>query len=83
MDQAKTTTGPRRFRWRRAWTLRLLLLATLMAAVTYVAAANYVLVDLRLPWWQNDVRLSWILLGATAIGIGAGFLLARIGRWLI
>lgn len=82
MEYGSTMAG-RRLRWRRAWTLRLLVLAALLAAVTFVAAANYVLVDLRLPGWQGDVRLSWIVLGATAIGIGAGLLLVRIGRWLI
>ncbi len=83
MEQAGVTAGQRRFRWRRAWTLRLLVLATLLAAVTFVAAANFILVDFRLPGWQGDVRLSWIVLGATAIGIGTGILLSRIGRWLI
>jgi uncharacterized integral membrane protein len=50
------------------------------AIVTFIAAANYVPVDLRLVGWQGHVRLSWIVLGATAIGILIGIVLSRLGR---
>lgn len=68
-----------RLRWRRRWTVRLVLVAAALAALTFVAAANYALVDLRLIGWQGAVRLSWALLIAVGIGFGLGLIAAR---WL-
>lgn len=72
-----------RVRWRHVWTLRLVLVALLLASVTYVAVANFVLIDLRLIGWRGDVRLSWVVLGAAALGFVTGILINRVGRWLM
>lgn len=69
-----------RFRWPHRWTVVLVMIAVGMAALAYVAAANYVPVDLRLPGWQEHVRLSWVVLGSAAIGIVIGVVTARLLR---
>jgi uncharacterized integral membrane protein len=51
-----------------------------LAALTFVAAANYVHVELRLIGWQGEVRLSWALLGAVAVGVVLGLLAPRLWR---
>lgn len=72
--------GPGRApRWPHRWTVRLVVAAIATAAVTFIAAANYVHVEVRLIGWQGEVRLSWALLGAAAFGVVLGFLAAR--RW--
>ena len=77
---APAAANSRRIRWRRRWTVLLVFIAAGLAPLTYVAAANFVLVDLRLPWWQDDVRLSWVVLGCSATGFVAGFVTARLLR---
>jgi uncharacterized integral membrane protein len=67
-------------RWRHRWTVRLVIAAVATAAVTFVAAANYVHVEVRLIGWQGEVRLSWALLGAVAFGGVLGLLAARPWR---
>jgi uncharacterized integral membrane protein len=69
------------FRWRHRWTVRLVLTAVVLAVLTYVAAANFIVVELRLVGWVGDVRLSWIVLGSAALGLIAGFALGRANRW--
>ncbi len=71
---------PRRLRWRHRWTIRLVLVAAALAVLAFLAAANYVLVDLRLIGWRGDVRLSWALLGAVVFGFLAGFASSRLLR---
>lgn len=66
----------RAFSWSRRWTLRLVCSAAVLAALTFVAAANYVMVEARLVVWRGDVRLSWALLAA----VGVGVLLGRAAR---
>jgi uncharacterized integral membrane protein len=70
------------FRWRRRWTARLVLAAVVLAVLTYVAAANFVVVELRLVGWVGDVRLSWIVLGSAGLGLVTGFAIGRANRWL-
>ena len=68
------------WRHRHRWTVRLVVTATLLAALTLFAAANFVLIELRLVFWNGDVRLSWGLLGAGAIGFLLGLLVPRLLR---
>jgi hypothetical protein len=70
----------RRIPWRRRWTLRLVLTAAVLAALTFIAAANYAPVEVRLIGWQGGVRLSWALLTAVAAGFGLGFIAALLLR---
>jgi uncharacterized integral membrane protein len=55
------------------------LAAIATVAITFIAAANYVHVEVRLIGWQGEVRLSWALLGAVAFGVLLGFVVTR--RW--
>ncbi|MEA2524334.1 MAG: hypothetical protein QOF73_1561 [Thermomicrobiales bacterium] len=71
---------PRRLRWRRRWTGLLVLAAGALAALTFAAAANYVHVEVRLIGWQGELRLSWAILGAAAIGFLLGLVLSRLLR---
>lgn len=69
-----------RFQWRHRWTVLLVMLACGMTALAYVAAANFVPVELRLPGWQENVRLSWVVIGSGGIGVVVGFVSARLLR---
>lgn len=69
-----------RRRWRRRWTVWLVLVAAALSALTFVAAANYVIVDLRLIGWRGDVRLSWALLVTSGLGFLLGYGASRFGR---
>ena len=66
--------------WQRRWTVRLAATAAILAALTLIAASNFSLVELRLIAWQGEVRLSWIVLGAVALGFALGLLVARVRR---
>jgi uncharacterized integral membrane protein len=70
------------FRWRHRWTARLVLAAVVLAVLTYVAAANFVVVELRLVGWVGHVRLSWVVLGSAGLGLVTGFAIGRANRWL-
>ena len=65
---------------RRRWSVRLALGAAAMVALTLVAAANFVLVELRLIVWSGDVRLAWALLAAAALGVVLGLVAPRLRR---
>jgi uncharacterized integral membrane protein len=65
----------RGWRWPHRWTVRLVAVAVVMAAITFIAAANYVHVEVRLIGWQGEVRLSWVMLGAVALGVVLGVLM--------
>lgn len=71
---------PRWLTWRHRWTLRLVLVAAAFSLLTLFAAANYVLVDLRLLIWAGDVRLCWALLTAAGGGFVLGLLTPRLLR---
>ena len=77
---ARSPRGWRGWRHRHRWTLRLVATATLLAALTLFAAANFALVELRLVVWNSDVRLSWALLGAVALGFLLGLIVPRLLR---
>ncbi len=77
---AVATRSPRRWWHRHRWTIRLVAVAGLMVALTLFAAANFVLVELRLIVWGGDVRLSWALLGAGAVGFVLGLVAPRLLR---
>jgi uncharacterized integral membrane protein len=51
--------------------------AVVLVVATFVAAANFAPVDVRLPGWHGDVRLGWALLGAAVVGFALGALVAR------
>ena len=68
-DDQPTAAG--RFRWRRRWTVWLVIIAGMLATLTLVAAANYFFVELRLIVWSGEIRLAWVVFGA----LGLGFLL--------
>ena len=70
----------RAFFWRRRWTVWLVLVAAGLVALTLFAAANYVHVEVRLIVWEGEVRVSWIGLGALAIGFVLGLLAGRLAR---
>jgi len=78
-DPANSAPSTRR-QWHHRWSVLLVFFAAGLAPLTYVAAANFVLVDLRLPWWRDDVRLSWVVLGCSATGFIAGFVTSRLLR---
>lgn len=80
MEDTSNRAPSPRFRWRRRWSVLLVFIAAGLAPLTYVAAANFVLVNLRLPWWRDDVRLAWVVLGSSAAGFVAGFVSARLLR---
>lgn len=75
-----TANTERSRRWRHRWTLGLVAIAGAMSALTLIAAANFVLVDLRLIVWNGDVRLSWVVLGAALLGFLLGLFAARLRR---
>ena len=54
--------------------------AAAMVALTLVAAANFVLVEVRLIVWAGDVRLAWALLAAAALGFVLGLVAPRLRR---
>ena len=53
-----------------------MLAAAALVVMTYLAAANYIVVEIRLIGWQGDVRLAWALFGAIVFGV----LLGMAGR---
>jgi uncharacterized integral membrane protein len=81
---AEEQAGPsgRKYRlvWRHRWTLWLVLLAACLACLTLFAAANFAHVELRLIFWEGEVRVSWIGLGALALGFGLGLISAHLVR---
>jgi NO-binding membrane sensor protein with MHYT domain len=80
LEQDEPAIGRRWFAWRHRWTLWLVLVAACVAGLTFFVAANYVHVELRLFLWQGEVRISWIGLGALAIGFGLGLIAGRLIR---
>lgn len=69
-----------RRRWKRRWTIRLVVLAAFFLALTLFAAANFVLVEVRLLVWSGQLRLSWALLLAVSTGFIAAVLVMRLPR---
>jgi uncharacterized integral membrane protein len=67
---------------RRNWTLRLVLLALAMVLLVVFVAENFVVVEVRLFFWETDARLAWALLVAALLGFVIGLLLPRMRRLL-
>ena len=67
-------------KWKRRWTVRLVIIATLTMLVTLFVAANFVLVEVRLIFWQGEVRLAWAMLLAYLVGLISAILVLRLSR---
>ena len=65
--------------WRGRWTVRLVVVAILLALIATFIAQNYEVVEVRLLFWRTDLRLAWTVLLTALIGIVTGWLLPR--RW--
>ncbi len=72
---------PRPRRWRRRWTVWLVLAAALMVLLTLFIAANYVLVEVRLIIWEGQVRLAWALVVAWFAGVILTLAATRLARY--
>jgi hypothetical protein len=64
--------------WNKA--LRALLIAAVLLALTLFAAANFVLVDIRLPGGSVRVRVAWVAVVPSLCAFGLGVLYARMRR---
>ncbi len=64
--------------WNKA--LRALLIAAVLLALTLFAAANFVLVDIRLPGGSVRVRVAWVAVVPSLCAFGLGVLYARTRR---
>ena len=69
-----------RLRWRRLWTVWLVIAVGALTMLTLVAAANYVFVELRLIVWSGEVRLAWVVFGALGLGFVLGLAMPRLRR---
>jgi len=67
----------------RSWmsTLRLALIAVVLAADAMFVAQNYVEADLRFLWWRWETHLSWLPVVLLAPGIVIGWLIPRRRWW--
>jgi uncharacterized integral membrane protein len=77
MEQSAENESPRPpFRL----TMRLVLVAIILAADAIFVAQNYIDVELRFLAWDVDTHLSWMLVVALLPGIAIGLLLPRPWR---
>ena len=60
--------------------LRALLTAAALVALTLFAAANFVLVDVRLPGGDVRLRLAWVAVVPSLCAFGLGVAHARLRR---
>ena len=60
--------------------LRALLTAAGLLALTLFAAANFVLVEVRLPGGDVRLRLAWVAVVPSLCAFGAGVAYARLSR---
>jgi hypothetical protein len=58
--------------------LRALLTAAALLALTLFAAANFVLVDVRLPGGVVRLRLAWVAVVPSLCAFGVGLAVARL-----
>jgi hypothetical protein len=65
-----------RVSWPKA--LRALLTAAALLALTLFAAANFVLVDVRLPGGVVRLRLAWVAVVPSVCAFGVGLAAARL-----
>jgi hypothetical protein len=64
--------------WPKA--LRALLIAVSLLALTLFTAANFVLVDVRLPGGSVRLRVAWIAVVPSLCAFGVGVAYARLRR---
>jgi hypothetical protein len=62
--------------WTRALTA--LLIAVALLGLTLFAAANFVLVDVRVPGGMVRLRLAWLTVGPSLCGFGVGVAVTRL-----
>jgi hypothetical protein len=60
--------------------LKALLTAAALLALTLFAAANFVLVDVRLPGGVVRLRLAWVAVVPSLFGVGVGLAYAWLRR---
>jgi hypothetical protein len=64
--------------WNQA--LRALVVACVLVAAVLFVAANFVLVEVRLPGLKVEVRLAWAVVVPAALAFAAGMVHARANR---
>lgn len=64
----------------RKLTIRLLILATILALLVVFIAENFVVVEVRIITRSVEMRLAWAMLIAVAIGVLLGLLLKKLWR---
>jgi uncharacterized integral membrane protein len=62
--------------WNRAW--RAVVVAVALLVLTLFAAANFVLVDVRLLGADVRLRLGWVAVVPSLVAFGLGLLYARL-----
>jgi uncharacterized integral membrane protein len=71
---------PEEKRARRSWTVRLLVLAVVLALLAAFVAENFSEVEVRLVVTKERTRLAWALLIASVLGFVVGYVTARSRR---
>jgi uncharacterized integral membrane protein len=64
----------------RRWTLRLMILAMILAIMVVFIAENFVVVEVRLVTRSVEARLAWVVLISSGIGVLGGLLLPWLWR---
>jgi uncharacterized integral membrane protein len=68
---------PEERRARRNWTVRLIVLAVVLALLVVFVAENFSEVEVRLFVTKERTRLAWALLIASTLGFVIGYITAR------
>lgn len=67
-------------RARRNWTVRLVVLAVVLALLVVFVAENFSEVEVRLFVTKERTRLAWALLIASTLGFVIGYITARVRK---